>query len=117
MTRLFAGTPWDRPPTCERCGKLEADAPARRRSPRRSAWPPSRRRPGSAWRSGPGGRSSPWWRTSTPTATTSPALAAQLKTKCGTGGTVKDGLIELQGDHLAAAEGVLKGLGYKTRRG
>ena len=25
MTRLFAGTPWDRPPTCERCGKLESE--------------------------------------------------------------------------------------------
>jgi translation initiation factor 1 len=46
-----------------------------------------------------------------------PDLAARLKTRCGTGGTVKDGLIELQGDHVAAAEAVLKGLGYKTRRG
>jgi translation initiation factor 1 len=42
-------------------------------------------------------------------------LAAQLKTKCGTGGTVKDGLIELQGDHVAAAEAWLTRLGYKTR--
>ncbi len=25
MTRLFAGTPFDRPPTCERCGKLVED--------------------------------------------------------------------------------------------
>ena len=25
VTRLFAGTPWDRPPTCERCGELEAE--------------------------------------------------------------------------------------------
>ena len=25
MTRLFAGTPWDRPPTCDRCGKPETE--------------------------------------------------------------------------------------------
>ena len=25
MTRLFAGTPFDRPPVCDRCGKLESE--------------------------------------------------------------------------------------------
>ena len=44
------------------------------------------------------------------------ALAARLKSACGTGGTLKDGRIELQGDHLQAVETALRGLGYKTRR-
>ena len=31
--------------------------------------------------------------------------------------TVKDGSIEIQGDHLAAAESALEDVGYKVRRG
>jgi translation initiation factor 1 len=45
-----------------------------------------------------------------------PALAAHLKGCCGTGGTVKDGSIELQGDRLQAAEKALQEIGYKTKR-
>jgi translation initiation factor 1 len=45
------------------------------------------------------------------------ALAARLKTACGAGGTVKDGCIELQGDHLRAAERALQAIGYKVRAG
>jgi translation initiation factor 1 len=45
-----------------------------------------------------------------------PALAARLKTCCGAGGTIKEGHIELQGDHLAVVEGELSTLGYKTQR-
>ena len=45
------------------------------------------------------------------------ALSARLKGMCGTGGTVKNGVIELQGDHLVAAERALRELGYNTKRG
>ncbi len=45
-----------------------------------------------------------------------PALAARLKASCGTGGTVKDGRIELQGDHAQAVDQALQAMGYKTRR-
>jgi translation initiation factor 1 len=44
------------------------------------------------------------------------ALAASLKTSCGTGGTLKDGRIELQGDHLQAVEKALQAIGYRTKR-
>jgi translation initiation factor 1 len=46
-----------------------------------------------------------------------PALCGRLKACCGTGGTCKDGRIELQGDHLQAAENVLQEIGYRTKRG
>ena len=39
-------------------------------------------------------------------------LARQLKTKCASGGTVKDGKIELQGDHKKKVEAVLQELGF-----
>ena len=45
------------------------------------------------------------------------ALAARLKERCGTGGTVKDATIELQGDHVAGAEALLGEIGYRVRRG
>lgn len=35
------------------------------------------------------------------------ALARELKTACGAGGTVKDGALELQGDHRDRIESVL----------
>ncbi len=39
-------------------------------------------------------------------------LARQLKTKCAAGGTVKEGKIELQGDHKKKVEAVLQELGF-----
>ena len=42
-------------------------------------------------------------------------LSTRLKNACGAGGTVKDGHIELQGDHLEAAERTLQAIGYKTK--
>ena len=44
-------------------------------------------------------------------------LGARLKNACGAGGTVKDGRIELQGDHLQSAENALRSIGYKTKPG
>ena len=39
-------------------------------------------------------------------------LARQLKTKCASGGTVKDGNIELQGDHKKKVQNALVELGF-----
>jgi translation initiation factor 1 len=42
-------------------------------------------------------------------------LAKTLKKKCGTGGTIKDGTIEIQGDHRETIAAELQHLGYKTK--
>ena len=44
------------------------------------------------------------------------ALAQQLKKICGSGGTVKDGVIEIQGDHCEKVQAKLSDLGYKVKR-
>lgn len=43
-------------------------------------------------------------------------LAAKLKARCGTGGTVKDGVIEIQGDQRDRLAAVLEGIGYRVKR-
>ena len=44
------------------------------------------------------------------------ALGKQLKTVCGSGGTVKDGVIEVQGDHADTLVAVLKKQGHHAKR-
>ena len=42
-------------------------------------------------------------------------LASKLKQTCGTGGTVKDGVIEIQGDHREKLCAYLLKVGYKAK--
>ena len=42
-------------------------------------------------------------------------LAGRLKKRCGCGGTLKRGIIEIQGDHRELLETELRGRGYRIK--
>ncbi|MDX6467955.1 MAG: translation initiation factor 1 [Gaiellaceae bacterium] len=44
-----------------------------------------------------------------------PAVAKDLKRHCGTGGSVKDGAVELQGDHREKVAARLESRGYTVK--
>lgn len=43
-------------------------------------------------------------------------LGKQLRTACGSGGTLKDGVLEVQGDHVERVMAWLTAQGYKPKR-
>ncbi|NEQ33300.1 MAG: translation initiation factor [Leptolyngbya sp. SIO4C5] len=43
-------------------------------------------------------------------------LAKDLKAQCGSGGTVKDSTVEIQGDHAQKLVEILTAKGYKAKR-
>jgi len=116
VTRLFAGTPWDRPPTCERCGKLESECACPSPAAESKRLPPENQTARLGLEKRARGKIVTVIGSLDPDGNDLPALAARLKASCGTGGTIKKGRIELQGDHLQAVDAALVALGYKTMR-
>ena len=43
-------------------------------------------------------------------------LGSRLKRKCGSGGSIRNGVVEIQGDHVDKLIGELTGLGYTVKR-
>lgn len=116
MGRLFAGTPWDRPPTCERCGRPESECTCPPIVPEPKVIPPGGQTAQLRIEKR-NGRVVTLVAGLDPGGTNLNALAADLKARCFAGGTVKKGVIELQGDHRDTAESILREIGFRIRRG
>lgn len=117
MGRLFAGTPFDRPPSCERCGQLESACACPPVVAEPVRIPPGEQMARLKVEKRPKGKVVTAVSGLDPAGNDLAALAATLKGRCGSGGTVKDGVIEIQGDKLEVAEAALKAIGFKVRRG
>ncbi|WP_182865331.1 translation initiation factor [Stieleria mannarensis] len=126
MTRLFAGTPFDIPPQCEDCGKLEsecictteekAQAEAKRQR-EADRLPPEKQTARISVQKRKGGRKATVVEGLTAKANDLPELLTKLQAACGSGGTVKpkQDLVEIQGDHADTVRGTLAGLGFKVK--
>jgi len=118
VSRLLAGTPWDRPPRCERCDRLESECdcpPPPPEPPRRLD--PAKQSARLRVEKRPRGKVVTTVRGLDPSGNDLTDLLRQLKQKCGAGGTLDAEGIEIQGAHLDGVEAHLAKLGYKTRRG
>ena len=110
--RLFEGTKWDRPPRCERCGELEEICTCP--PPPRVLTAPEKQTARLNVEKRKKGKVVTVVRGLPTQDNDLPALLGQLKAACGAGGTLKDDLLEIQGNHLQRVRDLLTGLGYRV---
>lgn len=111
---LFAGTQWDRPPTCERCGKLESDCACPPVTAPRPTIPPGKQTARVSVEKRKKGKLVTVVRGLSAEANDLPALLVKLKNACGAGGTIDDSALEIQGDHRDRLQKLLGDIGYKV---
>lgn len=111
--RLFEGTKWDRPPRCERCGELEEDCTCP--PPPRVLTAPEKQTARLNVEKRKKGKIVTVVRGLPADENDLPALLVTLKTACGAGGTTKDDILEIQGNHLERVRDLLTGIGYRVR--
>ncbi len=113
MTRLFAGTPFDIPPTCERCGAFEADCNCP--PPPHEFLAPEKQTAKVFTENRKNKRVMTIVKGLDPAESDLANLLSALKSLCGAGGSVKEDQIELQGDHVVRVKEKLKSIGYRLR--
>ena len=111
--RLFEGTKFDIPPRCDRCEELEIDCkceplPEPKLAPEKQTAKVrvEKRKRGKLVTVVAGLFENEC---------DLPELLTLLKNHCGAGGTIKEGLIEIQGDHQDRVRKKLSELGYNVK--
>lgn len=113
MSRLFSGTPLDRPVTCERCGELLDRCTCPRTAQGAILLPKDQQ--ARVRREKRRGKFVTVISGLDPVASDLPGLLKSLRTRFGAGGTVSEGELELQGDHKEKLIELLKSMGYPAK--
>ncbi len=113
MTRLFSGTPFDIPPRCERCGQLEEQCQCQPPPP--DYLPPQQQTAKVRIDRRKHKRSVTVVWGLDPESNDLRGLLSDLQSACGSGGSLQEDRIELQGDHLDRVRQQLRKIGYKVR--
>ena len=111
--RLFAGTPFDRPSVCDRCGQPEAACTCP--PPARVLPPPEKQTARITVEKRPKGKVATVIRGLKVADNDFPALLTAFKGACGAGGTIQGETLELQGDHAARLKKLLTDRGYRVK--
>jgi translation initiation factor 1 len=110
---LFDGTPLQRSVTCEVCGKPLAECRCPRAADGRVLSP--NQQTASIRIENRVGKTITLISNLDPRASDLSSLLKKLRESCASGGTVKDDIVELQGDHRQTAADVLHKIGFKTK--
>lgn len=113
MSRLFAGTRFDRPPRCDRCGQLEQECGCEPLPPERLPAESQTAKVRLDRRKHKRLVTVVWGLDAEESDL--PQLLSQLQSTCGTGGSLQDDQLELQGDHVDRIKAKLRDIGYKVR--
>ena len=115
MTRLFAGTPFDRPPKCDRCGRLESECQCPPVANAKTTVAPEKQTARLTIERRKKGKVVTVVAGLAAADNDLPALLKQLKNQCGAGGTQAGETLEIQGDHLERLKKLLGEIGYRVR--
>lgn len=111
--RLFEGTQWDQPPTCERCNKLEEDCNCP--PPPQQFRPPEKQTARLQVEKRKRGKVVTVIRGLHPNESDLPTLLKKLKSATGAGGSIQNDSLEIQGAHIERIKKQLQEIGYRVK--